>query len=182
MLRKLLSTATILALGSLVFAAELKSGPQAGEKVPGPFHPLNINGDSAGKKACLYCEAGDSPTVAIFARNSDDPVLEKLILAIDEATVKNAKAEMYSFAVFCSSEDKLESKLKGLAEKTKLKKLILALDTETGPEKYNINKNADVTILLYKDHTVAANLTFEKGKLSEKDVYTVLEGIAKLVK
>jgi hypothetical protein len=182
MMRKLLSTSVILALGSLVFAAEFKSGPQTGEKVPGPFHPLNINGEYAGKKNCLYCEAGDSPTVAIFARNADDPVLEKLIIAIDEATVKNAKAEMYSFAVFCSGEDKLDSKLKGLAEKTKLKKLVLALDTETGPEKYNINKSADVTILLYKDHTVAANLTFEKGKLSEKDVYTVLDGIAKLVK
>jgi len=32
----------------------LKSGPQAGQEVPGPFHPLNVTGSNAGKKACLY--------------------------------------------------------------------------------------------------------------------------------
>src|SRR5579862_9680737 len=62
MFRKTLATAVVLALGSFLFAAEFKSGPQSGETVPGPFHPLNINGDSAGKKACLYCQAGDDPT------------------------------------------------------------------------------------------------------------------------
>jgi hypothetical protein len=40
-------------LVSSVFAAEaLQSGPQEGERVPGPFNPLNLTGDSAGKKAC----------------------------------------------------------------------------------------------------------------------------------
>jgi hypothetical protein len=48
--------ATVVA-GALVasgaFGAELKSGPQTGENIPGPFHPLNITGASAGKKNCL---------------------------------------------------------------------------------------------------------------------------------
>jgi hypothetical protein len=34
-------------------AEEIKSGLQPGDKLPGPFHPLNINGSSAGKKSCL---------------------------------------------------------------------------------------------------------------------------------
>jgi hypothetical protein len=182
MFRKLLAAVVVVALGSIVFAANPKSGPQAGEKVPGPFHPLNINGESAGKKACLYCKAGDSPSVAIFARNADDPVLEKLIVAVDAATVKNAKAELNSYVVFCSGDDKLEAKLKHMAEKTKLKELILSIESETGPEKYNISKDADVTILVYKDRTVVANHAFEKGKLSEKDVETVLGEIATVVK
>jgi hypothetical protein len=182
MIRKMLSAVVVVALVGVVFAADLKSGPQAGEKVPGPFHPLNINGESAGKKACLYCKAGDSPAVAIFARNADDPVLQKLIVAVDEATTKNAKAELNSYVVFCSGDDKLEAKLKDMAEKTKLKDLVLSIESETGPEKYNINKDADVTILLYKDRTVVANHTFEKGKLSESDIASVLEGINKIVK
>jgi hypothetical protein len=182
MMRNVLSAAVIIALGSFVFAAEFKSGPQTGEKVPGPFHPLNINGDSAGKKACLYCQAGDDPTVAIFARNANDPVLQKLIVALDEATVKYSKAELNSFVVFCSSEDKLEAKLKDLAEKSKLKKLVLALEADAGPEKYNISKDAELTILLYKERIVTANFTFEKGKLSEKDVATVLADVTKLIK
>lgn len=31
----------------------LKSGPQPGSKIPGPFHPTNVTGDKAGKKHCL---------------------------------------------------------------------------------------------------------------------------------
>jgi hypothetical protein len=182
MIRKLLSAAVVVALGSVVFAADFKSGPQAGEKVPGPFHPLNINGESAGKKNCLYCKAGDSPVVAIFARNADDPVLQKLIVAVDEATTKNAKAELNSFVVFCSGDDKLEAKLKDLAEKTKLKDLVLSIESDSGPEKYNISKDADVTILVYKDRTVTANYAFEKGKMCEKDVEAVLGEITKIVK
>jgi hypothetical protein len=31
----------------------LKSGPQTGSNIPGPFHPLNVTGRAAGKKNCL---------------------------------------------------------------------------------------------------------------------------------
>lgn len=182
MVRKLLVASLALVLGGLAIAGDLKSGPQGGEKVPGPFHPLNINGEAAGKKNCLYCEAGDSPTALVFARNADDPNLEKLIVALDEAAVKNARLEMCSFVVFCTSDEKLEAKLKALAEKCKLKKLVLAIDAETGPEKYNLNKSADVTVVLYKDRIVAANHAFEKGKLGDADVKTVLSEVDQLVK
>jgi hypothetical protein len=182
MIRNLLAAAVVVALGGVVVAGDLKSGPQAGEKVPGPFHPLNINGESAGKKACLYCKAGDSPVVAIFARNAQDPVLQKLITVVDEATAKNAKAELNSFVVFCSGDEKIEAQLKDLAEKAKLKNLVLSIESATGPEKYSINKDADVTVLLYKDRVVTANHAFEKGKMTEKDVETIQSEINKLVK
>jgi len=182
MVRNLLAAAIVASLGTVVFAADLKSGPQAGDKVPGPFHPLNINGEYAGKKACLYCEAGDDPTVAIFARSTDNPALHKLLAALDEATVKNAKADMHSFAVFCSTEEKLEPKLKELAEKTKLKSLVLAIEGAEGPEKYDINKDADVTVIIYKDRRVVANHTFAKGKLTDKDAEKVVADVAKIVK
>ncbi len=31
----------------------LKSGPQVGKDIPGPFHPLNVTGHKAGPKNCL---------------------------------------------------------------------------------------------------------------------------------
>lgn len=42
-----------LLLAASAGAAEIKSGLQPGEKLPGPFHPLNINGSRAGQKNCL---------------------------------------------------------------------------------------------------------------------------------
>jgi hypothetical protein len=46
------SLAVALLVSSSFAADELKSGPQVGKNIPGPFHPLNCNGDNAGKKAC----------------------------------------------------------------------------------------------------------------------------------
>jgi hypothetical protein len=184
MIRKLLAAAVVVVLGGFAFAADLKSGPQAGDKVPGPFHPLNVNGEDAGKTACLYCSAGDSPTVAIFARTGDDAMTHKLIKAIDAETVKNAKAEMCSFAVFSGNQAKLEPQLKEAAKKGDLKKLILAIELNDDPipEKYNLNKDADVTVIVYKERVVTANYSFAKGKLTDKDIEKITADVAKVVK
>jgi len=182
MIRNLLAASVVAVLGRVAFGADLNFGPQAGDKVPGPFHPLNVNGEDAGKKACLYCKAGDDPTVAIFARSSDDAALQKLIAMLDEVNTKYAKADLNTFVVFCSSEEKLEPKLKDLAEKAKLKKVVLAIESTEGPEKYAISKDADVTILVYKDRTVVANHSFAKGKLTDKDSEKVVADVVKIVK
>jgi hypothetical protein len=45
-----------LVLAVVVFHANaddaLKSGPQVGKGVGGPFNPLNVTGDNAGEKTC----------------------------------------------------------------------------------------------------------------------------------
>jgi hypothetical protein len=47
------SLAVVLLTCSALAADALESGPQPGQKLPGPFHPLNITGRAAGTKACL---------------------------------------------------------------------------------------------------------------------------------
>lgn len=182
MMRKFVAIALVLSLGAVALAADLKSGPQPGQKMPGAFHPLNINGEDAGRKACLYCKAGDCPTVAVFARSADDATLRKLITVLEAETAKHAKAELNSFVVFCSNDEKLAGNLKDLADKSKLKNVILAIESVEGPEKYNISKDADVTVILYRDFVVSSNYSFAKGKLTDKDVETITADIAKLVK
>lgn len=182
MRRNLFAAAVVAVLAGSVVAADLKSGPQAGEKVPGPFHPLNINGSEAGKKNCLFCSNGDNPVAVVFARTPDCPATQKLIKALDEAAVKNEKAEMGTFTVFLGAEDKLEAKLKDQADKAKFKKMVLSIESPEGPAKYNISKDADVTVLLYKERKVIANYAFEKGKCDEKDIEKVIADVAKIVK
>src|SRR5262249_49893965 len=46
------SVALVLLVGS-VRAESPKSGRQTGDKIPGPFSPLNVTGDDAGQKRCL---------------------------------------------------------------------------------------------------------------------------------
>jgi len=38
--------------GCLVAGDAFKSGPQVGDKIPGPFNPMNVTGSAAGSKAC----------------------------------------------------------------------------------------------------------------------------------
>jgi hypothetical protein len=180
-----LVTTSALALfvlaGGLFAAEKLTSGPQVGEKVPGPFEPLNINGDNAGKKFCQFCINGQNPVAMVFARETSEPV-QKLIKELDAATVKNTDAKMGSFFVFLSDDEAMQKKLEGIAKKDSLKKTVLTLDNKTGPENYNIAKDAEVTVVLYKERKVVANYSFAKGKMTDKDVEKVLADLPKILK
>jgi hypothetical protein len=172
--------AVALFVGSAIAEEKaIKSGPQAGEELAGPFHPLNVNGKSAGKKFCLYCSNGANPVAMIFAREASADV-EKLIKKIDAVVGKAEKAG--SFVVFCSTEDGLEAKLKKMAKDADLKKVVLAIDNPAGPEGYKVAKEADITVVLYKNRKVESNFAFGKGKISDKDIEAIIEATNKLVK
>ena len=47
------SLAIALLVGGAIAEEKLKSGPQEGNKIPGPFNVRNINGPDAGKTLCL---------------------------------------------------------------------------------------------------------------------------------
>jgi hypothetical protein len=157
-------------------AEELKSGPQVGKKVPGPFHPLNINGSAAGKKNCLYCQNGDHPVAMVFAR-SVDPSVTKLIKKIDGCTAKHSDCEMGSFVVFLSDKDGLEKELKDLVENEKINKTILSIDNPAGPPAYHVSQDADVTVVLYTNHEVKANFAFKKGELKDQDISKIVSDV-----
>jgi hypothetical protein len=180
MIRNMLAAGVLVALGGVAFGAEIKSGPQNGEKVPGPFHPLNVNGEDAGKKACLYCKNGENPVAVVFARTAEDPNVVSLVKALDKVTGQNTKCEMGSYVVYLTGDEKVEAKLKHLAAKEGLKHIVLSIESPEGPEKYNISKDADVTVLLYTERTVKANYAFEKGKLDAKAIETIVKDVSKI--
>jgi hypothetical protein len=181
MIRKLfLAIPALFLVAGLASAQDVKSGPQPGEKIPGPFNPLNINGEDAGEKRCLVCKNGTNPVIMVFARNADDPAVAKLIKKMDEVTDKHASTEMGSFVVFCTDDDKAESKLKTMADSAKLKKTILSIDNPQGPAKYKVAQDAEVTVVLYKEHMVKANHAFKKGEFKEADIEKVLADVSKI--
>lgn len=177
----------ILALALAVFAGytlaeekAVKSGPQVGEKLAGPFHPLNVNGDGAGKKACLYCSNGDNPVAMIFAREAT-PELTKLIKKLDACVTKNKDNKMGSYVVFCSDDKDLETKLKKCAKDNDLKNVVLSIDNPAGPKDYNFDKDAEVTVVLYVNRTCKANFTFKKGEMKEKDIEKIEAALPKIL-
>lgn len=159
---------------------KVKSGPQAGEKLAGPFHPLNVTGASAGSKHCLYCDNGDNPVAMIFAREVS-PALTTLIKKIDAVNEKN-KDNMGSFVVFLGEKEGLEKDLKKLAEDTGIKTTVLAIDNPAGPEGYKVAKDADITVVLYLERTVKSNHAFAKGGLNDKAVEAIVAELPKILK
>jgi hypothetical protein len=116
----------------------------------------------------------------IFAREVSDP-LTSLVKKLDEATAKNSKAKMGSFVVFCSSEKGLEKKLKDLAAKEKLAKTVLTIDNPAGPDDYNIAKEADITVVLYRGKIAKVNHAYKKGEFKDADVEKVLGELSKIL-
>jgi len=171
-------------LASVVVAEEgtsVKSGPQKGEDLAGPFHPLNINGSKAGEKNCLYCSNGSNPVAMVFAREAT-PAVAKLVAKLDECVGKHTDAKMGSFVVFCSDEEGLKTKLEKMAKDADLKKVVLAIDNPSGPKGYNVNKDAEVTVILYKDRNCKANFAFKKGEFSEKSIKSIVEAVPSITK
>ena len=116
----------------------------------------------------------------IFAREISDN-LTSLVKKIDEATAKNAKAKMGSFVVFCNDDEKLEDKLKELAEKEKLSKCVLTIDQPSGPKSYKISKEADVTVVLYNKRKIMANFAFKKGDLKDKNIEEIIDSLKEIL-
>jgi hypothetical protein len=174
------AVAALFVVTGVYAAGTVKSGPQVGKEVPGPFHPMNVTGEQAGKKNCLYCANGPSPVAVVFARNVT-PLVATLLHKLDEATQKNDKAGMGSFAVFCSDQEGLERTLKDLAGKQGLKNLVLAIDNPAGPLDYDIARDADVTVVLYNDFIVRANYAFKTGELNQRSIDSIVADVSKIV-
>ena len=118
----------------------------------------------------------------IFAKEISDG-LTSLVKKLDQAAVKNADARMGSFVVLCNDDEGAEKKLKDLAKKEKLKKVVLTLmDNKSGPEGYNVHKDAAVTVVLYVDKTVKANYAFKKGEMKGKDIDKIVKDLGKILK
>ncbi len=170
-----------LCVGTGLAGGGLKSGPQVGEKIPGPFHPTNVTGAAAGKKHCLVCENGTNPVAMVFARDVS-PALTKLIQRIDACTAKNKDHSMGSFVVFLSDRESLADQLKKVAADTKLRHTVLSIDNPAGPDGYKVARDAEVTVVLYSRHNVIANHTFRKGQLNDAAIEQIMSNVPKILK
>jgi hypothetical protein len=117
----------------------------------------------------------------VFAREVSGP-LTSLVKKLDAATAANKASKMGSFVVFCSDSESLEKQLKELADKESIKNTKLTIDNNvSGPPKYKVAKDADVTVVLYVKHGVQANYAFKKGEFKEADVEKIVGDLKKIL-
>lgn len=101
-------------------------------------------------------------------------LVKNLDKMVDSAGKRGRKAK-HAFVVYITDDaDKAEKELKAFAKKHKIKNIPLTIfDRVTGPKSYKIAKKAEVTVMMWKNLSVAHNHAFEK--LNKKSVAAVLK-------
>jgi len=172
----------LLATASFTYAAapEVQSGLQPGEKVPA-YHVNDCTGPSAGKTLCYRCKFGSRPVVNIFTRDMT-PELVQLISQIDKKVEANQSQQMSAFVVHLTDNtDSSSEALKKAAKENNLKTPLTNYDGETGPSKYKIAQNADITVLMWVDGEVKVNHALTFDQLNNKKIKQIVGDTSKIL-
>jgi hypothetical protein len=157
-------------------APTVKSGPEVGKDLPGPFHPYNVTGKEAGNFHCVVCTKGLEPVLLVFVRGSAfSDELKKFLGQLDEAIAKDPKASVSAAAIFLFddlknvvTDDVNRAKYAEMVDKlkndAKLGQIVLCLDSADGPKGYGINPDAKVTVLVCSRLQVVANFAYSDEK------------------
>lgn len=121
--------------------------------------------------------------VAVFARDITDD-LTSLVKKLDSEVANNTDKKLKSFVVFLTDDSEaMESKLKDLAEKEKIKNVPLTVyEGIAGPESYKIDSSAAVTVLMWQGLNVKANHAFKKDQVNKDTAATVIKDLPKILK
>lgn len=187
-----IATALLLTVCTSVFAddvVKLKSGPTIGS-MPRVFHVKDCTGKFADEiKTCYRCNYGIRPVVSVFGKTLD-PNTMKLLQALDKTIEAHSKVEKNAakkmagmFVLMTDNPDAGEAKIKRIQRKLKLKHLPMTVfDGTNGPAGYRINKDAAVTVSMWRKSEVKVNQSFRQTKdIQEETVKSVLKATKKIL-
>jgi hypothetical protein len=186
---------------------DFRSGPQPGEMVPGPAQALNVAGPWTGRFHCPVCENGLNAQVLVFARQiegTDKPVT-MLLQGLDPLVDRNLDVHLGVAAIVLydggykellqnkidgqarvtelpltraiTSKEETAARLAALAKEAKLNHVEISLGPANGPAGYQINPDADVTVLAYFKDKVILNRAFKKDELTPTKVPEVVNAV-----
>ncbi|HEY2910377.1 MAG TPA: hypothetical protein VGI99_09025 [Gemmataceae bacterium] len=142
-------------------ADELKSGPD--KKIGGPFQVKAITGEKAGTTLCYVCKynAESRPAVVLIFTQKADDNLVKVVKAVDEVQKTNDKLGTVVVGVGGVASADLEK----LQTTHKLTTPLTVAEDKDGPKAYKLNKDAAVTVLVYKQGgEISKNFAFKDTK------------------
>jgi len=156
-----LALALLVGVSFTALAEDVKSGPD--KKIAGAFNVKAITGEKAGKTLCYVCQyAGQARpgVVLIFTQKVDDN-LAQVVKAVDAVQKNNTKLGTVVVGVGGVEAADLE---KFQASHKLTTPLTVAVDKD-GPKAYKLNKEAAVTVLVYKNGgAISKNFAFADSK------------------
>jgi len=169
---------SIVVVGTSLAGDAVESGLKPGQYVT-PFQVDDITGPNKGTSLCYRCLYGASPVVCVFARKTSEP-LAGLVKKIDAKIGENDKLK--SFVVVIPKKGEMPAEqLRKLARDAGIKHVPLTIaESPDGPPDYDVDRDADFTVLMWNTHTVKFNHAFQ-GELTDKDIRAILADIPKLL-
>ena len=143
------------------------SGLDVGQR-PGPYSSVVSVGPQRGQSHCFICETADKPAVVVFARHADGE-LAKLVRVLDQAVADNKAAELRAWVTFLNEDQAaFDPVVVAWAKEHAVRNVPLSVfEDRDGPPAYRLNRDADVTVLLFVKQKVVANFAFRKGELTD---------------
>ena len=160
-------------------AEDLKSGPD--EKIGGAFKVKAITGEKKGETLCYVCKynAEARPAVVLIFTQKADENLAKLVKAVDEVQKNNAKLGTVVVGVSGVAAADFEK----LQTTHKLTTPLTVAEDKDGPETYKLNKDAAVTVLVYKKGgAVTKNFAFKDTKAAAEKAKDIAAAAEEAVK
>jgi hypothetical protein len=171
-----LVVATFLAPGAAAWG-QLPSGPQSGDGIPA-LKVFAATGEHQDREVDYAAERGKKPTVYVFIRADkwDRPVA-RFLKHLDQALVKEGK-EAQAVAVWLTDDkDMTKQYLPRAQQSLKLEATPLTcfLGGRAGPEGWNVNGEAHVTVVVAAGGKVKA--AFGHRSLNETNVPEVMKAL-----
>ncbi len=160
-MRVLFTLGLALALSVSAFGADLKSGPD--KKIGGAFDVKAITGEKAGKTLCYVCKFGgeERPAVVLIFTQKADDNLVSVVKAVDAVQKNNEKLGTVVVGVSGVAAADFEK----IQTTHKLTTPLTIAEDKDGPAKYELNKDAAVTVVVYKKGgAVSKNFAFKTTK------------------
>ena len=119
--------------------------------------------------------------INVFTRKLNG-ALASLVKQIDATVAENKSQKLSAFVVLLADDpDTAAGEIKAFAKKHGLKTPLTIFDGVSGPGKYKIAKDADVTVHLWKRQRVVVNHAFAEGKLDDKAIKQIVKDTAKIL-
>jgi peroxiredoxin len=160
-------------------ADDLKSGP--GDRIGGPFMVKAITGEKKGDTLCYFCKYNGEQrpaVVMVFTQKADDH-LATLVKAIDEVQKNNAKLGTMVVGISGVAAADFEK----LQDTHKLTTPLMIAEDKDGPDNYKLNKEAVVTVLVYKKGgAVTKSMAFKDTKSAAEKAKDIAAAAAEALK
>jgi hypothetical protein len=173
--------AVLLPWSAVANAADMKSGPQPGDKLDA-FNVTKLAGAGndnvqVNDKLCYRCLYGDRPVVMVFTRQLDRELAD-LITALDKEVGENGDKKLASFInLMGPNTEMLSAGADAIVSNLNVKNIPIVMpeDNDNGPKGYKLNPKAATTVLIYRDGTVKANYALAPGKLDKNVIEKILK-------